>query len=203
MSSSTRLFRRSTSATRRSRLLSAPVAGAAALTLVLTGCGEEEPAVDDTAVEAEADILEDDAAVEDDAAMEEDEPATDAAAMEPGTLLAGDASLFDAVAAADPAAELEALTAEPVMGTLVPVLAVPTDEGFWIGTEAERLWVQLVQPGESPVNVNPGDLVSFVGELVPNAQGFVEQLSLPADQAAALTELGYHIEVPADEVTMG
>lgn len=203
MSRSTRLFRRSDATTTR-RLLSAPVAGAAALTLVLTGCGEEEPAVDGAVTEEPTDVLEDDAELEDNEALEHEPPVVaEPTVAEPGTLLAGDTSVFDAVAAADPAAALEPLVAEPVVATLVPVLAVPADEGFWIGTEAERVWVQLVDPGESPVDVDPGDLVSFTGELAANADGFVDQLGLPEDQAAALTELGYHIEVPADDITMG
>ncbi|CCG05807.1 hypothetical protein [Blastococcus saxobsidens] len=206
MSSSTRLFRRSTPTSRRSRLVSVPVTGAAALALVLTGCGDEEAAVDDGAavVEEETDVLEDDTAAEEtDAMADEDAAAADPAAGEPGTLLAGDASVFDALGAADPAAELEPLASEPVTATLVPVLAVPADEGFWIGTETERIWVQLTEAGESPININPDDLVSFTAELVPNADGFVEQLGLPEEQATALTELGYHLEVPAGDVAMG
>ncbi|MCZ2822803.1 MULTISPECIES: hypothetical protein [unclassified Modestobacter] len=202
---------------RRSRLVSVPVTGAAALALVLTGCGAEEgdgvTAVD--LYNEEAELLEEDTeaqgdtgVLDDPGAVEEGEGEAaggtgDAAAAVPGSFVAGGVAIPPLLIEADPQAALAELPADPAVATLVPVLAVPTDEGFWIGTEQARIWVQLVEPGESPVNVNPGDLVSFTGEVVPNADGFVEGLSLPADQAAALTDLGYHVEVPAGDVTVG
>jgi RNA polymerase sigma factor (sigma-70 family) len=70
-------------------------------------------------------------------------------------------------------AELARLTGKPVTATRVRVLAVPADEGFWIGTSPrERVWVQLQTRGESHVRVRPGQRVSFRGRLVPNRPGF-------------------------------
>ncbi|MCZ2837617.1 hypothetical protein [Modestobacter sp. VKM Ac-2985] len=211
---------------RRSRLVSVPVTGAAALALVLTGCGvEEEDGV--TAVDLynqEAEVLEQDTeplpnvGVLDDLGAVEDEAGEDGAvedgavedgageaeaAVVPGSFVAGGVAIPPLLAEVDPQAALAELPDVPAVATLVPVLAVPTDEGFWVGNEQSRIWVQLVEPGESPVSVAPGDLVSFTGEVVPNADGFVEGLALPADQAAALTALGYHVEVPAGDVTVG
>ncbi|MCZ2821229.1 hypothetical protein O2V63_12870 [Modestobacter sp. VKM Ac-2977] len=191
---------------RRSRLVSVPVTGAAALALVLTGCGaDEEEGVDATdVVEEDEGLVEEDTEMmeEDTEAMESDAAGDTAAAAVPGSFVVGDVAVPQLLTEADPQAALAELPDDPAVATEVPVLAVPTDEGFWIGTEAARIWVQLTAPGESPMNVNPGDRVSFTGEIVPNADGFVEGLSLPADQAAALTDLGYHVDVPAGEITI-
>jgi hypothetical protein len=46
------------------------------------------------------------------------------------------------------------LAAGPAVAEEVPVLEVPTDEGFWIGTgPGQRVWVELAGQGESPVQV--------------------------------------------------
>lgn len=195
MRSST-LFRPSTSARsgRRSRLVSVPVTGAAALALVLTGCGGDDALTTDV-LEEEAGLVEEDTEL-----LEED---AGEAAVLPGSFLVGDVAIPQLLTQADPQAALAELPDDPAVATLVPVFAVPTDEGFWIGDDQTQLWVQLVEPGESPVDVDPGDQVSFTGEIVENDDGFVEDLSLPADQAAALTDIGYHVEVPAGDVTTG
>ncbi|MCZ2821235.1 hypothetical protein O2V63_12900 [Modestobacter sp. VKM Ac-2977] len=194
---------------RRSRLVSVPVTGAAALALVLTGCGAEQEEDGITAVDIyneEFEVLAEDAGVvqEESDVLEVEEPveAGDVGAVAPGAFVAGGVGIPALLIAADPQAALAGLADEPAVATEVPVFAVPTDEGFWIGTEEVRIWVQLTAPGESPVNVEPGDRVSFTGEVVPNADGFVEGLSLPADQAAALTDLGYHVDVPAGAITI-
>ncbi len=200
---------------RRSRLAPVPVTAAAALALVLTGCGSPEDAGDGaeedvTAVDIyneEFPVLAGDAGViQDESDLSEQEELVavgDVGAVAPGAFVAGGVGIPQLLIEADPQAALAGLPDEPAVATEVPVFAVPTDEGFWIGTEQVRFWVQLTEPGESPVDVAPGDRVSFTGEVVPNGDGFVEGLSLPADQAAALTALGYHVEVPAGEITVG
>ncbi|WP_156119036.1 hypothetical protein [Modestobacter caceresii] len=194
---------------RRSRLVSVPVTGAAALALVLTGCGAEAEEQGVTAVEIfneEAGALAENAGVVQEEAdflgEEESAEAGPVGAVAPGAFVAGDVAIPRLLAEADPQAALAGLPDEPAVATEVPVFAVPNDEGFWIGTEEVRIWVQLTAPGESPVDVSPGDRVSFTGEVVPNGDGFVEGLALPADQAAALTALGHHVEVPAGEITI-
>ena len=70
-------------------------------------------------------------------------------------------------------------------------------EGFWLGTsETERVWVQLTgEAGESPYQVQEGDLVDFEGTVEAHDAAFAEQAGVDdaegaqqlADQAAHLT----------------
>lgn len=80
----------------------------------------------------------------------------------------------------------------------VPVHEVATDEGFWVGTgPGQRVWVELAGPGESPVQVAVGDLVSFTGEAVRTEAGYAERIGLRPDQGSGeLTETGVHVAVP-------
>ncbi len=77
----------------------------------------------------------------------------------------GGESVLDIATGADAASGLGALADQPVTGTAVQVLSVPADEGFWVGTSDEqRSWVQLTgEEGESPYQVQEGDLVDFEG----------------------------------------
>lgn len=76
------------------------------------------------------------------------------------------------------------------------VLAVPADEGFWVGRDDARIWVQFTGPGESPVHIKAGQALTFTGKITPNTQAFLGQVAL--DAAAGRGELerdAYHLQV--------
>lgn len=106
-------------------------------------------------------------------------------------------SVLALAAGTDAASALGGLTGQPVTATGARVLSVPADEGFWLGTsETERVWVQLTgEAGESPYQVQEGDLVDFEGTVEAHDGAFAEQSGVDdaegaqqlADQAAHLT----------------
>lgn len=115
-----------------------------------------------------------------------------------GTLTAGDTALLPITGAAGPSGELTALVGRPVSAQGVPVESVPSDEGFWIGSSpTDRVFVQLtVPPGESPYQVQAGQLVTFSGAMAANAPGYAEQIGVTAEEGAdQLTREAAHIEV--------
>jgi RNA polymerase sigma factor (sigma-70 family) len=86
----------------------------------------------------------------------------------------------------------------PVRARGVTVLAVPSDEGFWVGRGTARVWVQLTGRGESPQRVTAGMRLSFRGTVVRNRRGFVAGLGLsPHEGAAELRRAAHHVAVPA------
>ena len=91
----------------------------------------------------------------------------------------------------------------PVTATGALVMAVPGDEGFWIGDDHARMWVQMTGTGESPLHVTPGMRLSFQATAVANAPGFVDSLTLKhAEDRDALTAAGVHLDVPNTSVTV-
>ncbi len=86
---------------------------------------------------------------------------------------------------------------ERALATGVQVLSVPSDEGFWVGPNPRnRVWVKLRGSGESPFQVKPGQLLSFVGKVVSNPRGLVERMRLgPGEGSTTLRRHGYHIAV--------
>jgi hypothetical protein len=120
------------------------------------------------------------------------------AAAGAGALTAGDTALLPLAGAAGPSGELTALVGRPVAAQGVAVESVPSDEGFWIGTSpTDRVFVQLtVPPGESPFQVQPGQLVAFTGTLAANAPGYTEQAGVTAEEGAdLLNREAAHIDV--------
>jgi hypothetical protein len=80
----------------------------------------------------------------------------------------------------------------------VPVLAVPADEGFWVGTgPGHRIWVQLVAGGgESAVRVRAGQRASFAASVRRVTAGTPARVGLSAAAGAAeLTRAGAYLEV--------
>ncbi|GAA3618316.1 hypothetical protein GCM10022223_38810 [Kineosporia mesophila] len=86
----------------------------------------------------------------------------------------------------------------------VPVQSVDADEGFWVGSEGDRVWVQLVgPPPESPYQVRAGDSVSFTGTVVKHDAGFAARVGVSrADGSRSLTSQGAHIEVRKSTLTL-
>ena len=95
-------------------------------------------------------------------------------------------------------AGLAGTAGERVSGRSVPVSSVPANEGFWVGSGTKnRIWVQLQTDGhESKVTVEPGDIITFTGVLVPTGADFAGREGVSASEGAALlTREGAHIEV--------
>lgn len=95
------------------------------------------------------------------------------------------------------ASHLRRYTGQPAVAHRAPVLAVPANEGFWIGAGGPvRVWVQLVGRGESLETVKAGDHVTFRGVVVANPAGFSAHVGLDADDGAhLLDQQGAHIAV--------
>ena len=90
----------------------------------------------------------------------------------------------------------------PVVAEAVAVQAVPSDEGFWVGPgPGQRVWVQLVGSGESPLAVRAGDRVSFHGRAVPLPAGHAAAVGLsPAEGADELQAMGGFVEVLSNDL---
>lgn len=97
--------------------------------------------------------------------------------------------------------QLGTAASAPVVATGVVVLAVPGDEGFWVGDDRARIWVQMSGRAESPLQVVAGMRLAFEGTLVRTTPAFVRSLGLarPQDRAAVTAE-GVHVEVGEAEV---
>ena len=86
----------------------------------------------------------------------------------------------------------------------VRVLAVPADEGFWVGDgPGHRVWVHFRTGGESPEKIRPGQRLTFTGVVVRNDRSVVDQSGLStSDGALELTRQGAHVEVDPGAVTI-
>jgi RNA polymerase sigma factor (sigma-70 family) len=104
------------------------------------------------------------------------------------------------------AGRLADLAGQRVQARGVRVLAVPADEGFWVGdSQGRRVWVQLRtgQGRESPVGVRPGQRLTFTALVVRNDAGFLRRAGVSqADGAAELARQGAHLEVAAADITV-
>lgn len=98
-----------------------------------------------------------------------------------------------------PTATLVDYVGSAVRATDVRVLAVPADEGFWVGAATGgRLWVQLPtatgKGAESKAQIRPGQRLSFVGTMVRNGVGFTTRAGVTAAEGAAqLSAQGAHV----------
>ena len=103
------------------------------------------------------------------------------------------------------ARSLRELVGMSVTGRAAQVLAVPADEGFWVGNGDERVWVQLpAQAGaESAVQIRPGQRLSFAATVVAHDAAFARTVGLTADEGAvALTAQGAHLAVAPGTLTV-
>lgn len=90
---------------------------------------------------------------------------------------------------------------QPVLGRSVRVLAVDANEGFWVGSSQDRIWVELATHGESRFTVKVGRLVDFAGSVVANPPGYPARVGVTAEEdAAELSRQGAHISVPATDI---
>lgn len=96
--------------------------------------------------------------------------------------------------------ELRELVGETVEADRAEVVGVPADEGFWVGTGDEPAWVELSTLGESRMQVDVGDRVSFTGEVVAHDADFADRDDLSTDDAAELAAAGAHVEVDPDDI---
>lgn len=92
----------------------------------------------------------------------------------------------------------DAHVGRPVVLLRAPVQSVPADEGFWIGSADDRVWVQIKErrDSESPQHVRAGDTVSGLAHMVANAPSFLRDTGLDANGGAAdLRRQGVHAEI--------
>lgn len=96
-----------------------------------------------------------------------------------------------------PAGGLAAYANQPAQATSVNVQSVVSDEGFWVGdSEANRVFVRLIQQGESPVQIEAGRKVSFTGTVKPNTPAIAEGVEA-AEGLAQFQQQGFHVETTA------
>ena len=102
--------------------------------------------------------------------------------------------------------QLGAAASAPAVADAVVVVAVPGNEGFWVGdagAAGARIWVQMTGRGESPLQVTAGMRLSFHGTIVVNDLNFVRDLGLKdAADTAALDASGIHIVVAEKAITV-
>jgi hypothetical protein len=91
---------------------------------------------------------------------------------------------------------LATLEGQSVQATGVTVESVPADEGFWVGTGDQRVWVQLEGSGESAFTVQAGQRLTFTAQVVPHDGGFADTVGVTADEGAGqLDGQGQHLLV--------
>lgn len=175
-------------------------------TVETTEVPEDDPAVeDDTAPE---DTATDDAGTDPDATEGTDDGATTPAAPapgspegdlsdDPGTATTGDGTdLFTLLEGDEGDAERIAPYADTdVLGTGVQVVEVVDGEGFWIGTDDQRIFAHGAADLVAEVEV--GQRIDFDGFLKPNPPADSADVhDIPEDQGAELhRQQGHHIEL--------
>jgi hypothetical protein len=106
----------------------------------------------------------------------------------------------------DTPGELTQYVGRKVSAFAVRVTSVDADEGFWVDAGGKRVWVQLQTLGESSYTVQPGQVVSFTGRVLPHDANFPNTIDFCHDRHASAEELsrqGAHVAVPVDALTFG
>lgn len=99
------------------------------------------------------------------------------------------------------AAHLKQLSGQNIRARDVTVLDVPADEGFWIGQEKARVWVNLTGAGESPVHIRDGQRVSFTGVVTANTPAFLVTDGPAQDKSSeTLKAQQFHLKVDASSI---
>lgn len=96
------------------------------------------------------------------------------------------------------AASIKQYDGDQAVAKNVAVESVVSDEGFWVGTADNRVFVHLVTGGdESGPQVKAGDRVDFTGPVKPHGADYAGSLGVEGNEGAdELTQQGAHIEVP-------
>jgi hypothetical protein len=83
--------------------------------------------------------------------------------------------------------------------TGVTVQSVVTRNGFWIGSRALRMWVELEGPLR-PLHIAAGDRLRFTGVVTGNGSSYPVQAGVAGPDAKLLSRQGAHIEVQTTDV---
>lgn len=99
------------------------------------------------------------------------------------------------------AVHLKPLSGQNVQARGVTVLKVPADEGFWIGQEKSRVWVNLAGAGESPLQIRTGQRLSFTGVVTANTPAFLASAGPAQDDGLGLLRRQqFHLEVDPSSI---
>jgi RNA polymerase sigma factor (sigma-70 family) len=101
---------------------------------------------------------------------------------------------------ADALSSVGATIGQPAVATGVLVERTVTRNGFWVGSAAARLWVELVGPLR-PLGIVAGDRLQFTGTVVANGSSYAARAGVadPAD-IALLRSQGAHIAVATTRI---
>ena len=117
-------------------------------------------------------------------------PSVDPAVPSRATLTGPRGSVLGATGA------LADLVGSTVTARGVRVLAVPADEGFWVGDATAKVWVQLERGPETRLRVLAGQRLDFVGVVVGHGAAFAREAGVePAEGAGELTRQRAHLRV--------
>jgi RNA polymerase sigma factor (sigma-70 family) len=81
----------------------------------------------------------------------------------------------------------------------VTVQSVVTHNGFWIGSPALRMWVQLEGPLR-PLHIAAGDQLRFTGTVAANGSAYPARAGVTGPTAALLERQGAHIDVETTDI---
>lgn len=118
-----------------------------------------------------------------------------------GTLTVGSARVLPAASSVVADKVLRKMMGKQVTGSAIQVFSVPADEGFWVGTQNDRVWVQLRGTAESKVKVRPGAKLNIEGVIAAHGSGFASRVGVtPAEGAKELTQAAAHVEVQRNKL---
>jgi hypothetical protein len=83
--------------------------------------------------------------------------------------------------------------------TGVTVQSTVTRNGFWIGSPALRMWVQLEGPLR-PLHIVAGDHLRFTGTVTANGSSYPGQVGVSGPDATLLVRQGAHIDVETTDI---
>jgi RNA polymerase sigma factor (sigma-70 family) len=81
----------------------------------------------------------------------------------------------------------------------VTVQSTVTRNGFWIGSPALRMWVELEGPLK-PLHIVAGDHLRFTGTVAANGTSFPAQAGVSGPDATLLNREGAHIDVETTDI---